>query len=258
MGAARRTRLQTVATKTEHPTSHTPPLEPPEIAGQTTLADDLVALVARVGILVVGLQTLAHLTNAFVLDHRVWNLSVDADGNVFSWLSSAVSFGAALAAAGVAYALPSVRRLALTLAAVFTFFSLDDVVAFHERLGQKVRGDVFGLETGWGRLIWPVLYFPLLAFSFVTLLRLAHSAPASARTAIKAALALLIGALIAEVAWAAFVLNDGDFRSWPNTLETAFEEGAELGAWFLIAAALGGIALAGLAERGILRSPRSR
>ena len=224
----------------------------------STLADDILSLVVRVGIVVVAAQTLAHLTNAFVLDHRVWNLSADADGNAFSWLSSVVTFAAALAAAGVAYALPSARGRMLGLAAVFAFFSLDDIVAFHERGGQKVRGDLLGLETGWGRLVWPVLFFPLLAFAFLTLLRLARSAPPRARRALHLALGLIVVALVVEVAWAAYVVSDGDPLAWPNTLEVGFEEGAELAAWFLIVGALASIAVAALVERGVISGPRAK
>ena len=113
-------------------------------------------------------------------------------------------------------------------------------------------------RPGWGRLFWPVLFFPLLAFSFLTLLRLARSAPPRARSAIQLALGLLVVALIVEVAWAGYVLSDGDPLSWPNTLEVGFEEGAELAAWFLIVGALASIAVAALVERGVISGPRAK
>jgi len=59
----------------------------------------------------------------------------------------------------------------LVLAALLAFFSLDDIVAAHERIGTIVREDVLGLPTGWGRVLWPLVFLSLLATTALTLWR---------------------------------------------------------------------------------------
>jgi hypothetical protein len=210
-----------------------------------------VGFALRAGIAVVAAQTILHLTNA-LLDYRVWNFHADVDGNAISWVSSVITFTAALAAAGVAVTIPSARRGALALAAVLAFFSLDDVVGFHEQIGVHVRGD---LASGWGRLLWPAIFFPLLAFAFLMLLRLSRDAPRRAGKAIRAGLALLVFAVAAEAAWSSWFLAGGETETWPDTLEVVIEEGAELFAWFLVAGGLAAIGAAVLAERWLGSGP---
>lgn len=53
---------------------------------------------------------------------------------------------------------------------------------------------------------------------------------------------LLAGAVVAEALSAPFS-GTGDFDSWGHVLEGAFEEGAELGAWLLLASAFAATAL---------------
>jgi hypothetical protein len=211
----------------------------------------IVAYALRAGIVAVAAQTILHLTNA-LLDYRVWNFHADVDGNAISWVSSVVTFTAALAAAGVAVAIPPARRGAFALAAVLAFFSLDDIVAFHERIGVHVRGD---LAAGWGRLLWPAIFFPLLAFSFLMLLRLSRDAPPRADKAILFGLVLLVFAVAAEAAWSSWFLTGGETESWPDTIEVVIEEGAELFAWFLVAGGLAATAAAALAGRSLRARP---
>jgi hypothetical protein len=214
----------------------------------SSLSDRIVGFALRAGLAVVAAQTILHLTNA-LLDYRVWNFHADVDGNAISWLSSVVTFSAALAAAAVASAIPALHRGALALAAVLAFFSLDDVVAFHETIGTHVRGDLLGLSTGWGRVFWPAIFFPLLAFTFLMLLRISWEAPSRASTAIRIALGLFVFAVGAEAAWSAWFLTGGETESWPDTLEVAVEEGAELFGWFLVAGALAATAVAAYEAR---------
>jgi hypothetical protein len=222
-----------------------------DILAPYALPDRIVGLAARAGIAVVAAQTVLHLTNA-VLDYRVWNFHADVDGNAISWVSSVVTFTAALAAAGVAVTVPSARLAALAVAGVLAFFSLDDVVGFHERVGVHVRGD---LASGWGRLLWPAVFFPLLAFCFLMLLRLSRAAPRRARTAIRVALGLLVFAIAAEAAWSAWFLSGRGTETWPDTVQVAVEEGAELFAWFLVAGGLAATAAAALVARGLGGTP---
>lgn len=191
----------------------------------------------RVALALVLLQTFAQLLNALILDKRVWAFSADADGNALSWLSSSTTFAAALLTFFLACSATDSRRLYFGLAAVLAFFSLDDIVAIHEDVGTFVRGDLLGLSTGWGRLVWPVIFFPLLATVFIALLQLAASQTHIVATAIRRGLALLVLAVLAEAGSTA--LHVGSYGTgWPDAVQVAVEEGLELGAWIMIVAAL--------------------
>ena len=65
------------------------------------------------------------------------------------------------------------------------------IVKVHEQVGTRVRDDVFGLPTGWRRLAWPAISFPLLARVFVLLWRLARDFPPRAGLWIRSGLGLL-------------------------------------------------------------------
>jgi len=65
----------------------------PERVGERLLRIGVVLAVAAVGI-----QTLAHLANEFLLDDRVEGLDADVEGNAFTWASSVAVFAVAIAA----------------------------------------------------------------------------------------------------------------------------------------------------------------
>jgi hypothetical protein len=95
-----------------------------------------------------------------------------------------------------------------------------------------------GLEAGFGRLLWPALFFPLLAFALVELFAAARAAPLPAGRAIRHGLALLVIGVGLELAWAPFEIAGGTVASPPDVIEVAIEEGLELGGWIILAAGL--------------------
>jgi hypothetical protein len=208
---------------------------PPLGSADRVLSGGLVlALVA------VGVQTVAHLTNALVLDYRSWNMDATADGNALSWASSVATFTAALGAVLLGL-LPTTRAWRfVALSAVFTFFSLDDVIGIHETLAFI---HFFGYDppNTLARALWPLLYLPLFAFAILELWRLSAHVQERIRRTIWLALSLFAVAFVAEAIAALWWEEDDDSRFLIDDLEVAIEEGAELGAWILVSTAFAAI-----------------
>jgi hypothetical protein len=204
----------------------------PDLVGRVIAAGFVLALVGVV------LQTIGFLANAFLLDYDIWNLDADADGNALAWASSVATFTAALGALLLGLLAPTTSWQMLGMAAALAFFSLDDAVGVHEELASEA---VHGLDlpTSVGRAFWPMLYLPLLAFVVVSLWRLAADASERIRRALLLGLALLAAAVAAEVLSAVWWSEDS--RPLVDDLEVAFEEGAELAGWILIASAVLGV-----------------
>jgi hypothetical protein len=201
---------------------------------------------------VVAAQTLAHWTNAFVLDGSVWNLDADAEGNAFTWASSAATFAAAVGAL-LCWATGTQRRRSfLALAAILALFSFDDVVQLHEQLGLEVGEDVLGLPDYLAVRLWTIFYFPLLIVTAYLLWDLPRVLWRPAGQFIRAGLALLVGAIVVEMLGAGTRWLEERGTEWPNDLRTGVEEALEVGAWILIASGLLAslcVSLAGQAER---------
>jgi hypothetical protein len=197
----------------------------------------IVSVAIWIAAVLVVAQTLLHLTNALLLDYRVWNMNADVDANALSWLSSVATFTAALAAASLAIARPGMRRRMAALAAVLMFFSLDDVVAIHEAVGRDVTAQL-PIAPDLARIVWPAVFLPLLAFVAVVLFQARRHAPPRARRLLSVALVMLAVAIVAEGAWSTWYLRGGVIEDWPDAIEVAVEEALELAAWILIAGAL--------------------
>ena len=203
------------------------------------LVDRLLTVGFALAVIAVAAQTVGHLTNAFVLDYEIWNLDADQDGNALSWASSVATFSVGLGAFLLGLLAPTPIWRLLALAAILAFFSVDDVVGIHERLASEtVHG--LDLRESFGRALWPLLYFPLLGFAVLALWRLAAESEARIRRAILLGLGLLAVAVAAE-ATSVLWWSDQAGRPLADDLEVAIEEGAELGGWIILAAALGGI-----------------
>jgi hypothetical protein len=214
------------------------------------LTERILRIGATVAVAGVVVQVVAQLVNYFVFDVQVWNLDVDADTNAFAWASSVAQFAAAFVCvllAAVGWWSP--RRL-LALAAILAFFSLDDIARYHENLGSAVREDVVGAESGYGRLIWPIVFFPLLAAAFVLLWRLAERVYERSARFVELGLAMLVLAVLAEAASTVFHVGSDAEGTLPDVLEVAVEESLELAAWVLIAAALTATVCSVLYEKG--------
>lgn len=209
--------------------------------------DDIAVRIVRVGafvaVLAAGVQTAAHLAN------RAWigtpSLNADVDGNTLTLMSAS----AVVAAAVVLLGLTAVTRVhavqTLLLAAAFAGLAVDDMAAWHERGSLKVVA-LLSLDADFARVLWPVLYCPLLGFVLIALWRIAGRAPKQAGFVIRAGLALLVAAVGAEALWAGWHLSGGAVGDWPDTVQVAFEEGLELGGWILIASGLAAMLVAGL------------
>lgn len=191
---------------------------------------------AWIALAVAVAQAVFHTFNMLVLDGRAWHLNADEDGNTLSWLGSMTIFAAAVGSLLLASVAP--RRLSLlVLAAVVAVLSLDELVAIHERLGQEGR-ETLGLDDELGRVVWPVLFLPLLAAVLVTAWHVLGVLAPAARRRLLLGLGLLAFAVALEVAWTPFFVAGGDVGDWPDVLQVAVEEGAEVAGWILVASAL--------------------
>jgi hypothetical protein len=205
--------------------------------------DRVLTVALAVALTAVAIQTLIHLLNAAVDGTRQFD--ANAESNAMAWASSVATFAAAFAAALHATLLGERRRSYVFLACLFAFFSLDDAIVLHERLSQRLL-DVVGLSASWDSVLWPALYLPLAGSAVLLLAAVARAAPARAGRFIRVGLILLLTAVAAE-ALSAPVSTAETVTEWPHVLEGAYEEGAELVAWILIAA---GVTVSTLYEAG--------
>lgn len=205
---------------------------------------ELPGLIVRVGMWVAAVgfaaQGIADMVGFIWFDGTVGQLSADAELTIWSWASSTATACAALAAGLLAVAQRGRRLTYLFLAATLAFFSADDMLQIHERLKANLGG---AHETT--RIVWPVVYLPLLVASFLLLWRCAAHAFGPARRSIRLGLLMLVAA----VGWEAvsfFMVQIGlDRGTFAYELEVVVEEGLELAGWILIASGL----MAGLVDR---------
>ena len=186
--------------------------------------------------LMVGLQTAAQLTNAFVLAHPRPGLDAAVDGSIFDWGSFGAAFIAAVILVGLAVTTAQGRSAAV-LGVLVAFLALDDLTNLHDHLGTAfARGlpEPFNRLSEWST---PLLYLPLLAVTFGLLwLHGGRVAPAPARQ-IRAALALLAGAVALRLFAGILEIRDLHAPAGIQAIGVAVLEGTELGAWTLVAAA---------------------
>ena len=198
------------------------------------------ARVAKLGlavtVVVVAAQTAGHLVNDLLLDRRFWHLNADVDGNALTWASALATLVCASVLVALARAVPArVLRFSL-LAAVLTFFALDDLAGIHEDLGSYLAR--VGLPDIAG--IWFPVYLPLFGLTFLLLWQI-RPVPGRAAFQLRLGLALLGAALVGEMlAAGALSALDRTAHAWPYTVEVALEEAAELAGWILIASGLAG------------------
>jgi hypothetical protein len=234
-----------------------------DVAGGDARAPDAVALSERIlqatvvlAVAGVAVQTVVDLVVHWGFDHDVWALLADSDESVFAWASIVATFAAALGALLLSFAVRDGRALLWFVAAAAAFLSLDDFVQIHERLGERAGGQD---QEGWepGRLVWPALFFPLLAALFLALRRVAARLGGRAGRLVLIGLALFAAAIALELASAGIVRAGYGGGTTLYELEVVAEEGAELAGWVLVAGAL----LAGfasvLAGRSLMDGERS-
>lgn len=218
----------------------TDPLVPPaDRAGSAALK--VVRFTLRVSLVMVLLLVAVHLVDALVLHPKLPSLDADDDHSVWSWASVGTEF----LAAGMLglFAATSTRSVALQFCAwVVTFLSLDDFIRIHEKLGAE-----WSLFPHSVRVLWPVLYLPLLGSLFLLLWRVAQGLERDERALVRAGLLALVVAVGLEFLTPfLFAIGQGHGSLGYET-EVAVEEGLELGGWLWIA---GGLA-AGVLHRSI-------
>jgi hypothetical protein len=222
----------------ERPAQRAPDRQPTAADEPERLVARVVHIAAAVAVAAVLVQVTSEFANYFLFNMDVWALNVDADNNAFAWASSVAQFAVAafcllLLLAGWWSTWPLVG-----LMAILAFFSLDDIVRIHERVGTGFE-DALGLGEAWGRLIWPIIFMPLLAAAFILLWRFSERAPGVAARVTRIALVMLVLAVFAEAFSTALHLGEADsLGSLPDVVEVSVEESLELAAWILIAGAL--------------------
>jgi len=182
----------------------------------------------------VAFQSVAHLA-----DHLVFDLSSDffnagRDGGLFTFASAVATVICGIVALVLVAVWPRRAVLLVGLSVLLCYLALDDMYAGHERVAEKLDIDFLGIED-MGRVLWPLVFLPLLGACFAGLLAVASALSAPARRLVHGGLALLVLAVALEMA-SILLVNVGLYR--PSTiyeLEVTAEEGAELAGWLLIA-----------------------
>ena len=207
----------------------------------------------------VVLQSLLHLVDAVFFDLRIDRLDADRDQSVWSWTGSSAELMAALGALLLLVLAPRRWKALGFLTLAFAFFSMDDTARIHEALGNLPFLKATGLSA---RIVWPLLYAPLMLAVYVVLWRVTGAMAQRCRRATISGLVLLGVAVVLELAASTALIKAGYGRiddgsrvgSMIYELEVVVEEALELGGWLLIAAAVIATALDLLVRRVAARS----
>lgn len=203
-----------------------------ELLSTRILATGVVTAVAAAATLVV-----TNTINVVLLDSRVTQFTASEEQTVFTWAAASATFAAAFAALlHVVAGLRDVRVYAAT-AALLAFFSLDDMVQIHERLGDRLA-EAVDAPSYVGSRAWMFIYAPLLAAAFALLwLVVRRMEEPIRRHAVVGAALLLVGVFLEGVGIGTNRLLESGTET-PHLLRAGVEEAAELAAWILIASAL--------------------
>jgi hypothetical protein len=196
-------------------------------------ADRLARAGTRFALVAVAVQTAVHLINGLLFEGRWEALKADGEFGVFSWASSSATIAAAFATAVLAIETRAgVRCWGLVL--VFAYFSLDDRLVIHERLG-RLSPVTAVLPAAGPHLVWIATLAPLLAAAFFLIRGLARRSPNPTRRLLTIGLACLVAAVVAETIGGGLLALGWSEESAGYEVEIAVEEAAELGGWILIA-----------------------
>jgi hypothetical protein len=195
-----------------------------------TIASRILSWATRLAIAAVVIQTVGHLVNALLLDHRVLRLSADSDFSIGTWMTSTATFTAGAAAVVSGLAVPERRSRLFLLGGILILLAFDDALAVHELLSLS--------SESYARLLWPALYSPVLIVTFLLLRSEARDSPAIDKLTIIKGLGLLVGAVLLEAATTVPFLAGMETDDFLYIALVAVEEAAELAAWVLIAGAL--------------------
>ena len=217
-------------------------------ADKAAVARRIVRGAAALAVAAAVVQAVVHLANLALFDLSVNLLNVDSDTSAFGWASVVTEGSTAAIVVLIAASMPRRRGRVLFLSGLLAFLSLDDAVEIHERLSAEA-GRFLDFPHS-SRLFWPMVYFPLLAATFMLLWSLVRHALPQAQRVVRLGLLLLVAAVALEAA-SPLVMVGWDHGDVPYELQAVVEEGLELGGWVLIAAGVGTILTCG-ARRSVL------
>ena len=216
---------------------------PADVGRPTGFSSSAARLLALGSWLAVSSFVVLAITHLAVYDREVKTLNADEEANLWTWASSGATFAAAVGALVLLTVRPAaIRPLAVLAVAVF-FLSLDDAIGLHERIVHEHVGSIGPIDEG-ARVVWPILYLPMLVAVFGLIWTLASVVPRPAGRRLRLGLLLLAGAILAELVAAAIIQVGYDHFSFVYNVEVAVEEGAELSGWMLIATGLLATAIA--------------
>jgi hypothetical protein len=211
----------------------------------TTVRDDAESVAVRLcdaGVVLAGVAfgvlLLGHIANHALFDGDYWNLNPGTEGNAWTWASSAAVFAAGFALLVRTVAVEERRWYYGGLGAALAFFSLDDAVEIHERVGRWVGTRALESAPGWlQNRTWLVLYVPILVFVAVALWRESNGTHHARRT-LRLGLLLLVAGIATEAFGVVTKPIDRRGVAWPDILRIGVEEGLELAGWIVVAAGL--------------------
>jgi hypothetical protein len=209
-----------------------------------------------VAVAAVGVQTAAHLANAYLLQSRYPGLDAATEGNAFAWAASLATLAAAGGSLGIAVTAERGARLhGAALAVLIAFLAADDMADLHDVLASDVSADLPGRLGGLGAWAMPGVYLPVLLLAFALLVRSALAAAPAATRPLCIGIGLLTAAIAVRLVAAAVQLEGGTFPSAIRTAGEALQQGMELGGWILVAT---GLAASVGAVRNSDRPPTNR
>jgi hypothetical protein len=204
-------------------------------------------LIAVVG---VALQTAAQLVDAFVLAHAQPGLDAAVDRNAFDWMSFSAAMVAAMSLLLLTAPGSQRRGSSALLALLVAFLAVDDLTNLHDGLGNAFAG-MFGQPIDrLGDWSTPVVYLPLLVLTFGLLCLRCLALARAPACQIRTALVLLAADVALRLLVGLFEIVDIHASEGIRAIGITVLEGAELGAWILVASAFA-------AEAADLRSSAS-
>lgn len=176
-----------------------------------------------------GVLLAAHLSNALLLDHRITSMDADHAGAPLTWASGVAT--AAVAVAALLAALMTGPRLPMVALGLATaFLSLDDMISLHEEVTRALAVDL-GIADAWERLLWPVLYLPLLLLTGVLILRMVRT---GTRDTYRDGI-IGLGLLATALALALVTPSSTEGTGLLQAVRGGLEEAMELAGWTFIA-----------------------
>jgi hypothetical protein len=219
-------------------------------------SDRVVRAVAILAGIASALLAISHLCDLALFDFHVGLVNADSDWSVWGWAGVVADFAPVVGAVQLALTTHRQRSSLIVLVVLTAFLSADDFLQLHERVSEL--GSRLALPHA-SRVVWPLIFMPIMVAMAIILWRLSAQAPMRARMAIRGGLAALVFAILLEMASPGLFAIGYGHGTWPYELEVAVEEALELGGWMLIAGGLAALALhsAVTATRETLRAPIS-